>query len=266
MKPIECGIERAVRSMPHSFHETDLNDPRRDSRRARTAQFIEFALAQRALAFGDFTTKAGRRSPYFFNTGRFDSGGSVGALGKFYAKTLVAAEREHGLAFDLLFGPAYKGITLAAATAMALAALPPDEGGRDVGFAYNRKEAKTHGDAGTLVGAKLAGRVVIVDDVLTDGASKRESVDIIRAAGAEPVAVVIAMDRMERRDDSGAMESAVQTFEADYGIPVYAIANLDDLMDWLGRDGAGSLAAHAPAVTAYRARYGARSNPMRASA
>jgi orotate phosphoribosyltransferase len=243
-----------------------LNDPRQ----TRTAQFIEFALAQQALAFGDFTTKAGRRSPYFFNTGRFDSGRSVGELGGFYAKTLVAAERERGLAFDMLFGPAYKGITLAAATAIALAALPTDEGGRDVGFAYNRKEAKTHGDAGLTVGAKLAGRVDINDDVLTDGASKRESVDIIRAAGAKPVAVVIAMDRMERKndtgDDSGAAQSAVQTFEAEYGIPVLAIADLDDLMDWLGRHGAGPLAAHAAAVTAYRACYGARSNPTRVSA
>ncbi len=225
----------------------------RDHRR----EFIEFALARRALAFGDFTTKAGRRSPYFFNTGRFDSGGSVGELGRFYARTLVRAEREHGLAFDMLFGPAYKGITLAAATAMALAALPADEGGRDVGFAYNRKEAKAHGDAGLLVGAKLAGRVVIVDDVLTDGASKRESVEIIRAAGAEPVAVLIAMDRMERKDDAGSSASAVQTFEAEYGIPVHAIATLDDLMDWLAVDDASPLAVHAPAIAAYRARYGA---------
>lgn len=220
-------------------------------------QFIDFALAGGALAFGEFTTKAGRRSPYFFNTGRFDSGRSVGDLGRFYAMTLAAAERERGLRYDMLFGPAYKGITLAAATAMALAALPPSEGGRDVGFAYNRKEAKTHGDSGTLVGAKLAGGVVIVDDVLTDGASKRESVDIIRAAGAEPVAVLIAMDRMERKDDSGSTRSAVQTFEDDYGIPVLSIANLDDLMGWLDGDTAGAMAAHADAVAAYRQRYGA---------
>jgi orotate phosphoribosyltransferase len=219
-------------------------------------QFIDFALKGQALAFGDFTTKAGRRSPYFFNTGRFDSGASVGELGRFYAMTLVAAEREHGLRFDMLFGPAYKGITLAAATAMALAALPAAEGGRDIGFAYNRKEAKTHGDSGMLVGAKLAGRVVIIDDVLTDGASKRESVDIIRAAGAEPVAVLIAMDRMERKDDQASV-SAVQTFEAEYGIPVFAIATLDDLMEWFGHDGAGPFAAHAEAVAAYRSQYGA---------
>lgn len=221
-------------------------------------QFIEFALQGEALSFGDFTTKAGRRSPYFFNTGRFDRGASVGALGRFYAKTLVEAERTQGLRYDMLFGPAYKGITLAAATAIALAALPADEGGRDVGFAYNRKEAKTHGDSGMLVGAPLAGRVVIVDDVLTDGASKRESVDIIRAAGAEPVAVLIAMDRMERKDDADpSRTSAVQRFEAEYGIPVYTIANLDDLMAWLANDASPALAQHAGAVAAYRERYGA---------
>lgn len=230
-------------------------------------QFIDFALERDALAFGDFTTKAGRRSPYFFNTGRFDSGASVGELGRFYAKTLVAAERDDGLAYDMLFGPAYKGIALAAATAMALAALPADEGGRDVGFAYNRKEAKTHGDGGMLVGARLAGRVVIVDDVLTDGASKREAVDIIRAAGAEPVAVLIAMDRMERKDDGASSHaSAVQSFEAQYGIPVYAIADLDDLMDWLAHDAADTLAQHADAVAAYRERYGAKADPASPSA
>ena len=229
-------------------------------------QFIDFALAGGALAFGNFTTKAGRQSPYFFNTGRFDSGASVGALGRFYAKTLVAAERERGLGYDMLFGPAYKGITLAAATAMALAALPVDDGGRDVGFAYNRKETKTHGESGLLVGAPLKGRVIIVDDVLTEGASKRESVDIIRAAGAEPVAVLIAMDRMERKDDSGSTASAVQTFEADYGIPVLAIANLDDLMGWLDGGTAGAMASHADAVAAYRKRYGASTAPIGAAA
>ena len=220
-------------------------------------QFIDFALNGQALAFGDFTTKAGRKSPYFFSTGRFDSGASVAELGRFYAKTLVAAERERGLRYDLLFGPAYKGITLAAATAMALAAMPANEGGRDVGFAYNRKEAKTHGDSGLLVGAKLAGRVVIVDDVLTDGASKRESVDLIRAAGAEPAAVLIAMDRMERKDDSGSRVSAVQTFEAEYGIPVFAIATLVDLMEWFDGGVTPDHARYASAVAAYRARYGA---------
>lgn len=220
-------------------------------------EFIEFALERQALAFGTFVTKAGRRSPYFFNAGRFDTGAAMGGLGGFYATTLVQAARADGLAFDMLFGPAYKGIALAAATAMALAARPEGEGGRDVGFAYNRKEAKLHGEGGLLIGAPLAGRVVIVDDVLTDGASKRESVDIIRAAGAEPVAVVIALDRMECRDD-GSSQSAVQAFEAEYGIPVYAIATLDDIMEWLrGSSGHAELAEHGDAVAAYRARYGA---------
>ena len=222
------------------------------------AEFIAFALKSHALAFGAFTTKAGRRSPYFFNAGRFDTGASLAALGRFYARTLVVAERERGLAFDMLYGPAYKGITLAAATALAFAAIPEHEGGRDIGFAYNRKEAKAHGEGGTLVGAKLSGRVIIVDDVLTDGASKRESVDIIRAAGAEPVGVLIALDRMERKDEADlSTGSAVQAFEAQYGLPVYSIANLDDIMDWLKNDHSGELAAHADAVATYRARYGA---------
>ena len=221
-------------------------------------EFIDFALKCQALSFGTFTTKAGRRSPYFFNAGRFDGGASLLALGRFYARTLVEAERERGLAFDMLFGPAYKGITLAAATAMAFAAMPKEEGGRDIGFAYNRKEAKAHGEGGMLVGAKLAGRVIIVDDVLTDGASKRESVDIIRATGAEPVGVVIALDRMERKDEADmSTGSAVQAFEAQYRMPVYAIANLDDIMNWLKHDHSGELAAHADAVSSYRSRYGA---------
>ncbi len=235
------------------------------------AEFIAFALKSQALAFGAFTTKAGRRSPYFFNAGRFDGGASLAALGQFYARTLVAAERERGLSFDMLFGPAYKGITLAAATAMAFAAMPENEGGRNIGFAYNRKEAKAHGEGGTLVGAKLAGRVMIVDDVLTDGASKRESVDIIRGAGAEPVGVVIALDRMERRDERKregdvSTGSAVQAFEVEYGMPVYAIANLDDIMDWLKNDNSGELAAHADAVSTYRSRYGAAPRLVAASA
>ena len=222
-------------------------------------EFIDFALKSQALAFGTFTTKAQRRSPYFFNAGRFDGGASLLSLGRFYARTLVAAERERGLAFDMLFGPAYKGITLAAATAMAFAAMPEEEGGRDIGFAYNRKEAKAHGEGGTLVGARLAGKVIIVDDVLTDGASKRESVDIIRAAGAQPVGVVIALDRMERKDEADeSTGSAVEAFEEEYGIPVFAIANLDDIMDWLTHDNSGDLAAHVDAVAAYRSRYGSR--------
>src|SRR5918911_4910532 len=151
--------------------------------------FVKFSVEAGVLRFGDFKTKAGRQSPYFFNTGLFDDGAKLARLGEFYARRLIAS----GLQFDMLFGPAYKGITLAAAVAIGLA-----REGRNVPFAYNRKEAKDHGEGGLLVGAPLKGRVVIVDDVITDGASKRESVELIRAAGAEPVAVLIAMDRMER--------------------------------------------------------------------
>ena len=171
---------------------------------------------------------------------------------------------EHGSAFGLMFGPGYEGIARAAATAMACATMREEEGGRDIGFAYNRKEAKAHGEGGTLVGAELAGRkVIIVDDVLTDGASKRESVDMIRAAGAEPAGVVIALDRMERRDEprDGPRDetevstgSAVAAFEGQYRIPVYAIATLDDIMDWLKNDNSGAMATHADAVASARSR------------
>ena len=212
--------------------------------------FIAFAVRQGVLRFGQFTTKAGRQSPYFFNAGLFNSGGSLGQLAGFYARALLDAERG-GLAFDMLFGPAYKGITLASATAVALAAE-----GRDLPYAYNRKEAKAHGEGGTLVGAPLAGRVVIVDDVLTDGASKREAMDIIEAAGATPVAVLIALDRMERKNDDPATRlSAVQQFTADYGLPVIAIATLDDLMGYLKAGADPALAEYAPLVAAYGERY-----------
>ncbi|CAN5267486.1 orotate phosphoribosyltransferase [soil metagenome] len=215
--------------------------------------FIAFAVGLGVLKFGQFTTKAGRQSPYFFNAGLFNSGSSLGKLADFYAQTLMAAERD-GLAFDMLFGPAYKGITLGSATAVALA-----NRGRDVPYAYNRKEAKAHGEGGTLVGAPLAGRVVIIDDVLTDGASKREAMDIIEAAGATPVAVVIALDRMERKNDDPATTlSAVQQFTADYGIPVIAIATLDDLMGYLSRGADPALAQYQPLVAAYGERYRAR--------
>lgn len=220
--------------------------------------FIAFAVSQGALRFGRFTTKAGRQSPYFFNAGLFNSGGSLGRLAGFYARALLEAERG-GLGFDMLFGPAYKGITLASATAVALAAQ-----GRDLPYAYNRKEAKVHGEGGTLVGAPLAGRVVIVDDVLTDGASKREAMDIIEAAGATPAAVLIALDRMERsNDDPGARLSAVQQFTADYGLPVIAIATLDDLMGYLEAGADPTLAEYAPLVAAYGERYRALAEPAR---
>ncbi|WP_085315209.1 orotate phosphoribosyltransferase [Derxia lacustris] len=215
-------------------------------------EFLAFALQQGVLRFGEFITKAGRPSPYFFNAGLFSDGASLGALGDYYARSLLAAEAD-GLGFDMLYGPAYKGITLAAATAIALAGH-----GRNVPFAYNRKEAKDHGEGGLLVGAPLKGRVVIIDDVLTDGASKRESVEVIRAAGATPVAVAIALDRMERKGVEGALSarSAVQEFEAEYGLPVLAIANLDDLMSWLDASNDSDLAAWREHVAAYRARFG----------
>jgi orotate phosphoribosyltransferase len=212
-------------------------------------EFVRFALGAGVLRFGEFRTKAGRLSPYFFNAGLFDGGAKLRRLGEFYARRLLAA----GLGFDMLFGPAYKGITLAAATAVEL-----DRLGRDVPFAFNRKEAKDHGEGGLIVGAPLAGRVVIVDDVITDGASKRESVELIRSAGAEPVAVLIALDRMERggSDDNLSARSAVEEFSQAYGIPVISIASLADLLQYLDAQDDPALAAHAQRVGAYRARYG----------
>jgi orotate phosphoribosyltransferase len=213
-------------------------------------EFIEFSVKAEVLKFGQFTTKAGRLSPYFFNAGLFHDGATLGRLAQFYAQTLL----DSGVEFDMLYGPAYKGITLASATAVALAAL-----GRDTSFAYNRKEAKAHGEGGTTVGAKLQGKVVIVDDVISAGTSVRESVDLIRAAGAEPAAVLIAIDRMERSGKDGALSpnSAVQEVSREFGIPVISIANLDDLFTYLSAHSDDpSLAQHKDAVAAYRARYG----------
>ena len=219
-------------------------------------QFIEFALQAGVLRFGEFTTKAGRKSPYFFNAGLFNRGALLGRLARFYAQTLLAARAEGRVQFDMLFGPAYKGITLASATAVALADL-----GADVPFAYNRKEAKDHGEGGALVGAPLAGRVVVVDDVITAGTSVRESVDLIRRAGATPAGVLIAIDRMERAGTEDAMSahSAVQEVEKLYGMPVFAIANLNDLLAFIesGSELAAQAAPHRQAMFAYRRRYGA---------
>ena len=209
------------------------------------SQFVSFALECGVLRFGEFTTKSGRQSPYFFNAGLFDHGASLARLGQFYADALL----DSGVEFDVLFGPAYKGITLAAATAIGLA-----NRGRDVGFAYNRKEAKDHGEGGTLVGAPLVGRVVIVDDVITDGAAKRESVEIIRAAGATPVAVLIALDRAERVSEDGEAVSAVQAFERSVGVPVVSIADVGTVLSFL--EGEATLAQWLPEVRAYRKRYG----------
>lgn len=219
-------------------------------------QFIEFALASKVLAFGEFKTKAGRLSPYFFNAGLFNRGATLGQLGRFYALTLLQAKAQGKVEFDMLFGPAYKGITLAAATAVALAEL-----GSDVPFAFNRKEAKDHGEGGVIVGAPLKGKVVIVDDVITDGAAKRESVELIRAGGATPVAVLIALDRVERGGAVGSLssQSAVQAFEREFGIPVISIASFNDLMQFLDSDStiARDARAYRSAMEQYRATYGA---------
>ncbi len=211
-------------------------------------EFVQFSVEAGVLRFGDFKTKAGRQSPYFFNTGLFDDGAKLMRLGEFYARRLLASD----LQFDMLFGPAYKGITLAAAVAIGLA-----RHGRNVPYAYNRKEAKDHGEGGVLVGAPVKGRVLIIDDVITDGASKREAADLIRAVGAEPVGVAITMDRQERaRDDGDDRRSGVQYVERTLGLRVVSIATLADLMQFLGTTGDARLASSRERVEAYRARYG----------
>lgn len=205
--------------------------------------FLEFALARDVLRFGDFVTKTGRRSPYFFNAGLFNDGASLHRLGEFYAEALLAS----GIGCDQLFGPAYKGITLAAATAIALAV-----SGHNLPFSFNRKEPKDHGEGGSIIGSPLAGRVMIIDDVITAGTSVRESVAVIRSHGAAPAGVLIALDRMER---GSGPRSAVKEVEDEFGIPVVAIATLDDVTAMLGaRD---DLAVHREAIAAYRGRYGA---------
>ena len=205
-------------------------------------EFIEFALGCKVLRFGEFTTKAGRQSPYFFNAGLFNDGDSLGRLAEFYAKATAAGS----VPFDMLFGPAYKGIPLVAAIAIALA-----QRGQNFPFAFNRKEAKDHGEGGSIVGAPLSGRVLIVDDVISAGTSVRESVELIRSAGATPAGVLIALDRQER--GLGAL-SAVQEVQRDYKIPVIAVAGLGDLMAFIEHH--PEFAAHRAAVAAYRAKYG----------
>ena len=209
--------------------------------------FVAFAVEAGVLRFGEFKTKAGRLSPYFFNAGLFDDGEKLGRLAGLYAERLIAS----GLQFDMIFGPAYKGITLAAAVAMELA-----RRGRNLPFAYNRKEAKDHGEGGTLVGAPVKGRVLIVDDVISAGTSVRESIQMIEAAGATPCGVAIALDRQEKAAEGGVDSplSAVQQVQQRYGLPVVAVAGLADLLAYL--EGAPELAAHRPAVLAYRERYG----------
>jgi orotate phosphoribosyltransferase len=205
-------------------------------------EFIEFALARGVLCFGEFKTKAGRLSPYFFNAGLFNDGEALRRLGQFYAKAIVAADA----AFDMLFGPAYKGIPLVSATAVALAEI-----GRNLPFCFNRKEAKDHGEGGMTIGAPLAGQVLIVDDVISAGTSVRESVQIIRAAGAAPCGVVIALDRMERGSGT---QSAAQEVRSQFGIPVISIATLADLTAFLGAR--ADMARQLQAVERYRKEYG----------
>ena len=188
-------------------------------------RFVEFAIKQNALCFGEFKTKAGRLSPYFFNSGLFSGGAALAGLTRFYAEAAVAS----GIEFDMLFGPAYKGITLSAGMAIALAGM-----GRNVPFAYNRKEAKDHGEGGLIVGTPLTGRVLIIDDVISDGASKRESVEMIRAAGATPAGVLIALDRQEVGATAGSKTSAAQEFNQTAGVPVVAVATLADIIKYLG--------------------------------
>ena len=207
-------------------------------------EFVEFSIRAGVLRFGEFKTKAGRLSPYFFNAGLFSDGERLGELGAFYARAALAS----GIAFDMLFGPAYKGITLAAATAIALARL-----GHNVPFCFNRKEAKDHGEGGNIVGAPLAGRVLVIDDVITDGASKREAIDIIRGAGAIPAGVLIALDRQER--GSGEL-SATQEVSRDYGLPVTAIATLADILATLR--GSPERRGDVDRIEQYRERYGVK--------
>jgi len=211
--------------------------------------FVKFSVDAKVLRFGEFKTKAGRLSPYFFNAGLFDDGAKLARLAEFYASRLLAS----GIAFDMIFGPAYKGITLASAVAVELA-----RHGRNVPYAYNRKEAKDHGEGGMLVGAPVAGRVLIIDDVISAGTSVRESISMIQAAGATPCAVSIALDRQEKASEGGvdADWSAVQFVERQLKLPVCAIATLADLLQYLKTNKDAALGEHFARVSTYRERYG----------
>jgi len=208
--------------------------------------FIRFAVQNKVLCFGEFLTKAGRLSPYFFNAGLFNDGASLRSLSQFYAQAILAS----GISFNVLFGPAYKGIPLVAGTAIALA-----EQGTNVPFCYNRKEAKDHGEGGTIVGAKLQGRVLIIDDVISAGTSVKESIELITSSGAEPCGVVIALDRMER--GQGEL-SAVQEVQRDYNIPVVSIASLDDLLGYLHNE--PEMLQNLQATQLYRDKYGVQND------
>ena len=217
--------------------------------------FVRFAVEAGVLRFGEFKTKAGRMSPYFFNAGLFDDGVKLARLAQFYASALEAS----GTEFDMVFGPAYKGIPLAAALAVEFA-----RRGRNLPFAYNRKEAKAHGEGGTLVGAPLQGRVLVVDDVMSAGTAVRESIAMIRAAGATPHAVVIALDRQEMATEDGrdVPHSAVQYVRRQLGLQVCAIARLEDLLQYLAAGDQGALAEHHGRVLAYRQRYGVQEGAL----
>ncbi len=228
------------------------NTPAQQS--ALAQEFVQFAVESGVLRFGEFKTKAGRMSPYFFNAGLFDDGAKLGRLAQFYAKALVAS----GIEFDMIFGPAYKGIPLGAAVAIELARL-----GRNVPFAYNRKEAKDHGEGGSLVGAPLQGRVLIVDDVMSAGTAARESIALIKAAGATPHAVAIALDRQEmateKQVDGSTQDvpySAVQYVRDTLGMQVCAIAELSDLLTFLSAQAGNAMGEHLARTQAYRERYG----------
>ena len=216
--------------------------------------FVAFSVRSGVLRLGEFTTKAGRQSPYFFNAGLFDTGAKLGELAQFYARRIV----DSGLQFDMLFGPAYKGIPLVAAVAIELARL-----GQDYPYAYNRKEAKDHGEGGSLVGAPLQGRVLIIDDVMSAGTAARESIALIQAAGAQAYGVAIALDRQEMATEKQAdgqvvdvAHSAVQYVREQLGMQVCAIASLADLLGYLSTRADAELAQHLPVVQAYRQRYG----------
>lgn len=216
--------------------------------------FIQFCIDSKVLRFGEFKTKAGRLSPYFFNAGLFNTGTMLHTLSDFYAKTLIAAIDTGRVKCDMVFGPAYKGIPLGCAVAIRMAEL-----GRDLPFAFNRKEAKDHGEGGSIVGAPLQGNVVIIDDVISAGTSVRESVDLIRANGAVPSGVLIALDRMECAGNAETVkkQSAVREVEEQYGIPVCSIASLKDLMSYLKNSEASELKQYEKAIEAYRKAYGA---------
>lgn len=234
--------------MNHFTSNYTLNSHNTDT----AIRFLQFALDNKVLKFGEFITKSGRKSPYFFNTGLFNTGTGLWQLSQFYAETLYSAQ-SNGLNYDMLLGPAYKGITLVAGLACALAA-----NGKNIGYAYNRKESKIHGEGGMTVGMPLKGRVLIVDDVISAGTSIAESVALIKAAGAIPAGVLIALDRMERYGDAIHIgkHSAVEMVQNQYGIPVYAIANLNDLMHILTHTNSIELMKYTHTVSVYRKQYG----------